>query len=347
MRTVRGRHYLDGSALLCLDCYFQLASAPCADWPRKAETRARADRVDAESPLKLVSPPLAQGCSLLTSAHRLSVVNRTARYIADNLGEPIKLEDMSRAAGMSKFHLHRVFEQNVGTTLGRYLSDARLRAALHLVLAKETRTKSVLEVALQVGFEDASAFSRSFQRRYGLTPSSLRQGNRPREFALLPASTEGARLEPGMTIVSLPEFWCYGYEVRGQKYKTFTQEAPNGFRLAWDAIRRHGIEGIQGDLGLPNSSWLVPEEACTLVCGFRSSARLGLRGMNERLMRSGKWLRARHTGEHATRWQPWARLQLQQLRLGRPQDGRRPFEEVVEYDPHQPERTGCDVYFPC
>lgn len=271
-------------------------------------------------------------------------MNRAARYIADNLGEPINLEDVSRAAGLSKFHLHRVFEQNVGTTLGRYLSDARLSAALHLLSATETRTKSVLEVALQVGFEDASAFSRSFQRRYGLSPSSLRQGNRPREFPLLPASTT---LDRGMTIVSLPEFWTYGYEVGGQKYKTFTQEAPEGFRLAWDTIRRHGIEGIQGDLGLPNYSWLLREEECTLVCGFRSSARLGLRGMNERLMRSGKWLRARHTGEHATRWQTWTRLQLQQLRLGRSQDGRVPFEEVVEYDPRQPERTGCDVYFPC
>jgi hypothetical protein len=248
---------------------------------------------------------------------------------------------------MSKFHLHRVFEENVGTTLGRYLGLERLKAALHLLSAPETRSMSVLEIAMQVGFEDASAFSRSFQRRYGLTPSSLRQGNRPREFPLLSASSDEAQLDRGMTIVYLPEFWSYGYEVAGQKYKTFTKEAPEGFRLAWDTIRRHGIDGIQGDLGLPNYSWLLREEACRLVCGFRSSVRLDLRHMNERLMRSGKWLRARHTGEHATRWQTWTRLQLQQLRLGRPQDGRAPFEEVVEYDPQWPERTGCDVYFPC
>ena len=282
----------------------------------------------------------------VTSLYRLEVVNRVAAYIADNLGEPIGLEDIARAVGMSKFHLHRVFEENVGTTLGRYLTGARLRAALHLLSAPDKRALSVLEVALQVGFEDASAFSRSFHRRYGLTPSSLRQGHRPREFPV--PSSAHSRPDRGVTVVCLPEFWSYGFEVGGQKNKTFIAEAPDGFKLSRDTIERHGLDGIRGELGLPNHySWVLREEACRLLCGFRSSIHLHLGPMKGRLMRAGKWLRARHTGPHATRWQTWTRLQLQQLRFGRPQDGREPFEEVVAYDPDRPQRTSCDVYFPC
>jgi len=301
--------------------------------------------VNPEGRRSSVSPFRVQDSPSITALHRARVVNRAADYIAENLGEPINLDDMSRAAGMSKFHLHRVFKENVGTTLGRYLGEARLKAALHLLSGPETASMSTLDVALQVGFEDASAFSRSFQRRYGLTPSSLRQGNRPREFPLL--SPVSPPLLPRVTVVSLPEFWIYGYEVGGLKNRTFTTEAPAGFRLAWDTIERHGVEGIAGDLALPTYSWVLPDEAWKLLCGFRSSERLDHRGMTKRLVRSGKWLRARHTGPIPTRWQTWTRLQDQQLRLGRPEDGREPFEEEAPLDPRRPERTACDVYFPC
>jgi len=301
----------------------------------------------------LRSSSLVKDCSASTYAHRLATVNRTAFYIEDNLAEPIGLDDMCRAGGMSKFHLHRVFEENVGTTLGRFLSGARLKTALHLLLAHETRTMTVLEVALQVGFEDASAFSRSFQRRYGLTPSSLRQGNCPREFPLLsPRAGLGGlgALDRGVTVVSLPEFWIYGYEVGGMKNKSFTAEAPDGFKQLEDATRRHGIEGVPGELALPTQSWLLREEACRLLCAFRSSRRLDLNGMTQHFMPSGKWLRARHTGPHATRWQTWNRLQIRQLRWGQPRDGRAPFEEEVVPEPSQssaPEWPTFDVYFPC
>jgi len=283
----------------------------------------------------------------VTLAHRLEVVNKSARYIADNLGEPLVLEDVSRAAGMSKFHLHRVFEEHVGTTLGRYLSAVRLKAALDLLSASDRRTMSVLEVALQVGFEDASAFSRSFQRRYGLAPSSVRSGHPPREFPRLSASTDKTLLDRGMTIVSMSAFWVYGCEVGGHRYKTFTKEAPEGFKLAWDSVRRHGVEGIQGELALPTYSWILRDEAWRLLCGFRSSVRVQLKGLKERQVRAGKWLRARHTGAYATRWQTWQRLQLQQLRLGRPEDGREPFEEEVDEATTRHGPPCCDVYFPC
>ncbi|MEO6601523.1 MAG: AraC family transcriptional regulator [Polyangiaceae bacterium] len=291
-----------------------------------------------------------KGCSAATYAHRLATVNRTAFYVEENLGEPISLDDICRAGGMSKFHLHRVFEENVGTTLGRFLSGARLKSALHLLSAPETRSMSVLEVALQVGFEDASAFSRSFHRRYALTPSSLRQGNRPREFPLVFPRTGRIGLDGldrGVTVVSLPEFWIYGYEVEGMKNKSFVREAPHGFTLLWDTIRRHGIEGVRGDLGLSNYSWLRRDEACTLLCAFRSSDRLDLSCLKQRFIPAGKWLRARHTGPHATRWQTWNRLQIRQLRSGRPRDGRAPCEEEVVVQPSEPGCPTFDVFFPC
>ena len=85
-----------------------------------------------------------------------------------------------------------------------------------------------------------------------------------------------------------------------------------------------------------------------MLCGFRANGRVGLAGLQERVIPSGNWLRARHLGPHSTRWQTWQRLQLEQLRFGRPRDAREPFEEDVT--PDEAIRLGqpcCDVYFPC
>jgi len=340
--------YRDAPRLLCPDCYLVKTSSRIGrKLLRLAKPRATVSSLglDTEGPVNGIASLAVEDSPSITYLHRLQVVNRAADYIAENLGESITLDDVARAAGMSKFHLHRVFSENVGTTLGRYLSAARLKAALLLLSAPETARMSALDVALLVGFEDASAFTRSFQRRYGLTPSTLRQGHRPREFPLL--SLDSARLQPGVTVVSLPEFWTYGYEVRGMKNRSFLNEAPAGFSLSWDTIQRHGVEGIGGDLALPNYSWVLPDEAGRLLCGFRSSERMDLRGVTRRWVPAGNWLRARHTGPIPTRWQTWTRLQLQQLLVGRPEDGRAPFEEEAARDPVRPERAACDVYFPC
>lgn len=296
----------------------------------------------------MVSPPFTvEGNGSVTHLHRLALVNRAVRYIENNLGEPIHLDDTARAAGSSKFHLLRVFEECAGGTLGRYLGGIRLKAALHLLSEPKARHLSVLEVALRVGFEDASAFSRSFHRRYGVTPSAFRQGNRPRPFPRFSPCITGAPLEHGVTVVYLPELWIYGYEVGGQEHKTFAREAPQGFKLAWDTILRHGIERVGGDLGLPTYSWVLRDEACRFLCGFRSSVRLQLGSMQERWFRPGNWLRARHSGPYDTRWQTWQRLKLQQLRMGCPEDGREPFEEEVEHESKRLGQPSCDVYFPC
>ncbi len=314
---------------LCPNCYFLCAAR------RGAPKKQRPCYVFRVTP----------AASLVTSSYRLEVVNRSANYIAENLGEPINLDDISRAAGMSKFHLHRVFETHSGATLGRYLNGVRLKTALKLLTARESRSMSVLDVALQVGFEDASAFSRSFHRRYGVTPSAARKGSRPREFPRLSRFTTNAELDRSVTVVSLPELWIYGHEVSGQQDRSFAKAAPVGFELLGDTVRRHGIAPLRA-LGVPTYSWTLRDEDWRLLCGFRSSVRLDLRGPQQRRFRAGKWLRARHMGPYATRWQTWQRLQLAQLRWGRPEDGREPFEEEAEPETSQLGQPCCDVYFP-
>ncbi|MEJ8570092.1 helix-turn-helix domain-containing protein [Microbaculum marinum] len=84
---------------------------------------------------------------------------------------------MSPAAVAGRFrisvrYVHRLFARS-GESFGQYLLRCRLhRARRALLLAGD---RPILEVALEAGFQDPSHFARSFRRRYGMTPSTLRR----------------------------------------------------------------------------------------------------------------------------------------------------------------------------
>ncbi|MBO0742142.1 MAG: helix-turn-helix transcriptional regulator [Hyphomicrobiaceae bacterium] len=96
---------------------------------------------------------------------------RTALWIDANAHQPIALASCAREAGLSAFHLLRLFADVLGVTPHQYLVRARLRHAARL-LAEDWC--SITEVALEVGFADLSNFVRTFRRAAGVSPRSFR-----------------------------------------------------------------------------------------------------------------------------------------------------------------------------
>ena len=76
---------------------------------------------------------------------------------------------LARSIGMSAFHFTRVFTELVGRPPHRYLTERRLTAARAML--KEGR--NVTETCFACGYNDLSHFSRSFGRRFGVSPSRL------------------------------------------------------------------------------------------------------------------------------------------------------------------------------
>lgn len=90
----------------------------------------------------------------------------------------VDLEAAAKEAGLSAFHFLRLFAKVLGVTPHQYLLRSRLRHAARL-LADETR--SITNVALDVGFADLSNFVRTFHRAAGVSPGGFRraaQGDR-------------------------------------------------------------------------------------------------------------------------------------------------------------------------
>ncbi|MEO6690269.1 MAG: AraC family transcriptional regulator [Dokdonella sp.] len=86
--------------------------------------------------------------------------------------QPIDLDTAARGSGLSPFHFLRVFTSALGVTPHQYLVRSRLRKAARL-LADDTR--SITDVALDVGFADLSNFVRTFRRAAGVSPRRFRQ----------------------------------------------------------------------------------------------------------------------------------------------------------------------------
>jgi AraC-like DNA-binding protein len=99
----------------------------------------------------------------------------TAVWIDTHSHRPIDLEDAAATAGVSAFHFLRLFSQALGVTPHQYLVRSRLRHAARL-LPDESRT--ITDIAYDVGFGDLSNFVRTFHRAAGVSPRGFRKASK-------------------------------------------------------------------------------------------------------------------------------------------------------------------------
>lgn len=96
-------------------------------------------------------------------------------YIGSHLDEDLSLDQLSDIAFVSKFHLHRLFTALTGLPLQQYIRWLRLKRAAHqLVVNKD---KSIIDIAMNAGFESHEAFSRAFKRACGVSPNEYRKNS--------------------------------------------------------------------------------------------------------------------------------------------------------------------------
>lgn len=90
--------------------------------------------------------------------------------------EPLEVEDLARAAGLSKAHFSREFRRVFGESPYVYLLTRRLERAAALL---RNTDYSVAEICLEVGLQGVGSFTTSFKRMYGVTPTAYRAAAPP------------------------------------------------------------------------------------------------------------------------------------------------------------------------
>ena len=104
---------------------------------------------------------------------QLHGIQQALGLIERRLNEPLRLESLARAAGMSLWHFQRTFAAMVGQPAGSYLRQRRIAEAAWTLRASRC---PILEVALDYQFESHEAFTRAFKAETGATPSAWRAG---------------------------------------------------------------------------------------------------------------------------------------------------------------------------
>jgi AraC-like DNA-binding protein len=117
-----------------------------------------------------------------------------ARDLADaRYFEPLEVDDLAQAAGLSKAHFSREFRRVFGESPYVYLLTRRLERAAALL---RNTDHSVAEICLEVGLQGVGSFTTSFKRMHGVTPTEYREAHPPTAAARLPACVVRAYARP-------------------------------------------------------------------------------------------------------------------------------------------------------
>ena len=99
-------------------------------------------------------------------------VRRAVRFIEENYGRDLPLEEVAKSVGLSPSYFSSSFKRETGKNVVEYITEYRVEKAIELLCTTNLNTS---EVAYRVGFNDPKYFTRIFKRSVGVTPSLYRR----------------------------------------------------------------------------------------------------------------------------------------------------------------------------
>lgn len=131
-------------------------------------------------------------CRQVLAETHLARVGRAVTLLRQRFAEPLTVEQLASAAGMSRSTFHHHFKALTGMSPLQFQKQMRLLEARRLMHSSRI---NVTDAAYRVGYESASQFSREYSRAFGVAPK--RDSLPPEGPARLPAGA--------MALRSLPE----------------------------------------------------------------------------------------------------------------------------------------------
>ena len=104
-------------------------------------------------------------------SHQEYLVLLADRYLEENIGRPVQLDDLAKHCGMSKRHLNRIYTATRGVSLGRSIIAGKIDYARRLLMRNDRLIK---DIAVDLGFSSVSYFCRQFRQVTGMTPDLYR-----------------------------------------------------------------------------------------------------------------------------------------------------------------------------
>ena len=106
------------------------------------------------------------------------LITKAISYVKENSDNAdITITDVSEHAGFSTDYFNRLFLSHTGFTVMAYVNYIRTKKAAILLRATE---KSILDIALEVGYDSHEGFIKAFKKYYDITPHDYRIKNKNR-----------------------------------------------------------------------------------------------------------------------------------------------------------------------
>jgi YesN/AraC family two-component response regulator len=93
-------------------------------------------------------------------------------YIERNLKKGISLEDVANHVNISTYYLSKIFKKEMGVNFITYVTDRKMDMAKEMLVNTDI---PVLNIALDLAYNEANYFSKAFKKKTGLTPSEYRE----------------------------------------------------------------------------------------------------------------------------------------------------------------------------
>lgn len=119
-------------------------------------------------------------CDLFPSApNRLSTTDAVKQYVHSHIHEAMTREQLADIFYLNTDYLAKIFKRDTGYTLGQYIIIEKMKEAELLLSTSE---RAIADIAVAVGYDNFSHFSKIFRKTNGLTPREYRLQNRGRAY---------------------------------------------------------------------------------------------------------------------------------------------------------------------
>jgi len=169
-------------------------------------------------------------------------VAKAVWFIESHFKQEITLDDAAAVAGVSRYHLSRLFGLAVGCSFIRYLRGRRLTEAAR---ALADAAPDILSVAIDTGYGSHEAFTRAFRDQFGLTPELLRASGSLEQIQLM----EPIRMdETLLTTLEPPRFETRGTFLVAGLSERYDSTTSAGIPAQWQRFAPY-LGNIPGQVG--------------------------------------------------------------------------------------------------
>lgn len=154
-------------------------------------------------------------------------LNEVTQYIDQNLSEEINYDVLAKMLGVNTYTMQRLFTMIAGVSLSEYIRKRRLSSAGYDIY---TNNMKVIDIAVKYQYNNATSFSRAFEKFHGIKPSLVTKTTKLKIFPkIIFDENINITTELDYEIITLDEFNLYGISITTNN-KNIGNDAPHFFQ---------------------------------------------------------------------------------------------------------------------